>query len=433
VQHLRRLALVSFVLALIVWTMAVPTIAAQSLHTRAADLRVALDRLLGEHAFLTVEAMRTGIRGGADFAAAAEALEGNTTDLQATISSVYGDAAGARFGELWRSHLGYIVDYTVALDHGDAAGQQVALDGLEDYTHDFSVFLAGANPNLTEAAVQSLLGEHVTQLEQLASYASEDYDKSFMTARHIYAHMYTVGDALSGAIAMQFPEQLPGRDVMISPALDLRVTLDRLLGEHTFLAVELMRAGFAGGAEAAAARAAVDDNSADLTEAVTSVYGDGAGTQFASLWDEHVDAYATYIKALADGDDAAADAARSTLEAYGAQFGAFLASANPNLTAGGVEELLDGHTQHLLAQADAYAAGDYSEAYQIGREAHHHIQQVSDALAIAIAEQFPEIFPALPATDLDSRPSDVVPRFALIVLVALILLAAFRRSSLLRR
>jgi hypothetical protein len=431
VHHLRRLALTSFVLALIVWATAVPPIAAQSLHTRAADLRVALDRLLGEHAFLTVEAMRTGVRGGADFAAAAEALEGNTTDLQAMISSVYGDAAGARFGELWRSHLGYIVDYTVAIDHRDAAAQQVALDGLDDYTHDFSAFLAGANPNLTEAAVQSLLGEHVTQLEQLASYANEDYEKSFMTARHVYAHMYTVGDALSGAIAKQFPEQLPGRDVMVSPALDLRVALDRLLGEHTFLAVELMRAGFAGGDEAAAARAAVDDNSADLTDAITSVYGDDAGKQFASLWDEHVDAYATYIKALADGDDAAADGARSTLEAYGAQFGAFLSAANPNLSADGVEKLLDGHTKHLLDQADAYAAGDYSEAYQIGREAHQHIQQVSDALAIAIAEQFPEIFPALPATDLDGPATEVVP-LALVILVSLVLLAAFRRLSFMR-
>ena len=41
----------------------------------AVQLRLALDRVLAEHAFLSIEAMRTGIAGGAEFEVAAEVLK----------------------------------------------------------------------------------------------------------------------------------------------------------------------------------------------------------------------------------------------------------------------------------------------------------------------------------------------------------------------
>src|SRR5215211_6850524 len=57
----------------------------------AAELRVDLDRLLAEHAFLTIEQMRSGLIGAPDFEAAAKAVEANSTEVAAAIGSVYGD------------------------------------------------------------------------------------------------------------------------------------------------------------------------------------------------------------------------------------------------------------------------------------------------------------------------------------------------------
>ena len=45
-----------------------------NLGSPAAQLRVDLDRLLAEHAFLTIEQMRSGLTSAPDFAAAAKAV-----------------------------------------------------------------------------------------------------------------------------------------------------------------------------------------------------------------------------------------------------------------------------------------------------------------------------------------------------------------------
>ena len=76
----------------------------------AADLRVTLDRLLSEHADLAIVAMQKGYDGAPDFAMAAAQLDKNTTDLTKAIASVYGDAGGMKFQQLWKAHIGMFVD-----------------------------------------------------------------------------------------------------------------------------------------------------------------------------------------------------------------------------------------------------------------------------------------------------------------------------------
>ncbi len=65
----------------------------------ATQLRVALDRVLAEHAFLLIQAMRTGLTPGPEFDAAPGALDANTNQLVAAIQSVYGKDAADAFGE----------------------------------------------------------------------------------------------------------------------------------------------------------------------------------------------------------------------------------------------------------------------------------------------------------------------------------------------
>ena len=77
------------------------------LSSPAAELRVDLDRLLAEHAFLTIEQMRSGLGNAPDFAAAATAVEANSTEVAEAIGSIYGESAVEPFGDIWRSHIGY--------------------------------------------------------------------------------------------------------------------------------------------------------------------------------------------------------------------------------------------------------------------------------------------------------------------------------------
>lgn len=368
-------------------------LAVPNFNTPAAQLRITVNRALAEHAFLLGEAMRSGLGGGEGFEAAGDALEENTTELVGLIESVYGAAAGDQFGELWRSHVAYLVDYTRALEADDDTAQDLAQDQLHEYVTDFSTFLAGANPNLPAAAVEELVSEHVEQLEAIAAFDAGDYSRAYPAIRRTYAHMFSIGDALSEAIAVQFSDRFTGKSLAYSPAGDLRLTLDRLLGEHTVLAVTAMRAGVSEAADQEAARDALDANTDDLAAAIGSIYGGAAGDAFVDVWSTHTDAYLDYVTSTLDGDTDGQQAAIDSLAEYRTEFSDFLADANPELSEAALRDLLAHHTAQLVDQVDAFAAGDYEQAYGIAREAFAHAFDIGDALALAIAAQFPGMFP----------------------------------------
>ena len=69
-------------------------------------------------------------------------------------------------------------------------------------------FLAGANPNLTEDAVRGLLTTHVGHHSaQIREIMQGDMKAEATTWAAMRAHMDTLADALSGAIAKQFPQK----------------------------------------------------------------------------------------------------------------------------------------------------------------------------------------------------------------------------------
>jgi hypothetical protein len=370
-----------------------PAWAAPDFNVPAAQLRAGLDRVLSEHAFLLAEAMRAGLSDNPSFAAAGAALEVNSQELEQLISGVYGRDPGRAFGETWREHVAYLIDYTRALAGDDAAAQDLAQRQLHDYATELASLLESVNPNLPAAAVEQLVGEHVQQLEGIAAFNTGQFDEAYPAIRQTYSHMFAIGDALSEAIALQFPAEFEGKSLAFSPAVDLRITLDRLLGEHTMLAVTVTRASLSGDADAEAARMALASNTADLTAAVADIYGAAAARAFDRLWNAHTNAYVRYVRGTIDDAPRARQAALDDLVAYRDDFSAFLADANPQLSATDLRSMLAHHTEQLIDQVDAFAAEDYDSAYAVSREAFAHAFVLGDALSLAIAAQFPDRYP----------------------------------------
>ena len=402
---MRRFRFLSPMVAAVLLALATlgPVVAIEGLATPASNLRVTLARLLAEHAFLTVQALHAGVADDDQFAAAAGALEANTAELEEAIAGIYGDEAGQRFGDLWRAHIGYVVDYTRARQSSDEAAEQEAIDGLAAYQADFASFLAGANPHLSEETLHHLLEDHLRQLQQVANLQAGDFDEVYESAREAYDHMFALGDGLAGAIALQFPDTFTGRGVAFGPAIDLQVALDRLLGEHAFFAVEVMRTSEPGAVPGASAGEALASNGESLRAAIEGIYGEAAGDGFADIWEQHNGYYVDYVRARLAGDEAAADVARAGLEEFSGRMADFFAGASDLLDAEAVRSGLAVHTDHLLDQVDAHEAGDYAASFAIGREAYQHMGAVSDLLATGIVNQFPERF--LPDTALGTSPA----------------------------
>lgn len=396
----------------------------------ATQVRVALDRVLAEHAFLIIEVMRLGLEGGQEFEAAADSLDANTEDLIGAIAGIYGDPAGDAVGVQWRNHIAFIVDYARALADADTTAANVADQQLRRYVTDFSALLSSAIAPLPQDAVEGLVQEHIDQLEQVAAFDAADFGDAYPAVRATYEHMFMIGDGLALGIVNQFPDRFTGGPSAFSPATDMRLTLDRLLGEHTALASLAMRASLTDAPDEAAAAEALADNAAALADTIGGIYGDEAGNAFSDLWTRHTSLYIDYVAATKAGDTADQETARRGLADYSSDFTAFLASANPFLSGSSFEGLVGAHTEHLLDQVDAYADDDFVAAYRIGREGFAHTGVISAGLAAAIADQFPQRFPdASMAPAAGGGPTGLAAPAALLVLavVSIAAVASVRR------
>ncbi|MGH8824821.1 MAG: hypothetical protein ACRDVN_10130 [Jiangellaceae bacterium] len=168
----------------------------------ARQLQSRLGLLLGEHAELAVDAMRSGVSNSPDFPAAGAALDGNTREITAMIESVFGAASAGSFQALWADHIDSFVTYTQALVSGDAALENAATERLKGFNADFAAFLSTSTqgrlgaPALADAFVmhEDLL------LRQIDAYADRDYSTAHQLSFDAFQHMFALAAQTATAI-----------------------------------------------------------------------------------------------------------------------------------------------------------------------------------------------------------------------------------------
>lgn len=185
-------------------------------------------------------------------------------------------------------------------------------------------------------------------------------------------HAAAVAEHAEAAEARSAPEQ----------ALQLQA----LLGQHSVLAAEFMRGRIRGDENfAQSANAALGRNTDAMTQLLGGVLGDATARRFAALWAEHVVELFTYARGLADQDEHVRHEARAELIEYEEDLAAFFVDASHGrLTTRAANGAMRMHVDHLLAQADAYAAHDYATADRIYRESYQHTYELGGTIAAAV-------------------------------------------------
>ena len=179
--------------------------------------------------------------------------------------------------------------------------------------------------------------------------------------------------------------------VVTSPAADLQVTLDQLLGEHALLAASATQKGYDGSADFGAVAKQLDANSVASSKAIASIYGAKAGDEFLNgknMWRDHIKDFVAYTVALKKHDQAGQDKAVTALGGYVNDFGAFLAKAT-GLPASAVKADLAEHVGQLKSQIDHYAAGNYTQAAKDTSTEYQHMFMTGQILATGITTQTP--------------------------------------------
>jgi hypothetical protein len=180
-------------------------------------------------------------------------------------------------------------------------------------------------------------------------------------------------------------------------AATLRAGLTGLLTEHVYLAALATGSALRGDtkgfeAYATALNGPSNSNTADITAAITSVYGAEVGRAFDGLWrsEGHIPAVVAYTQGIAANDKAKADKAVADLLGYAKVFGTTLNSVNSNLPAAAVEEGVKMHITTLKTVIDAQKAGNQPLVYSSLRAAYGHMGEFAGTLAGATQAKFPD-------------------------------------------
>jgi len=353
----------------------------------AVNLEVALDQLLGEHAMVLELAMQALYQGNTGlYQAYMDQMTANTKALTAAIAGIYGSAAGSEFASLWNQHK-YFFTYVEDVKAGNASGAAAAQATLTHYKDEFSQFLAKANPNFSESALSTLLQDHINQI----TLAFTDYvagKDTASVAETVKADnlMYSAGAYLAQGIIAQYPAKFDHTTIN-TPAGNLRVSLDQLLGEHAFILEQRMQALGQGNAMLYKGYTiAMNQNTESLTQAITGLYGSAAGKKFEALWNDHM-YFFSYVKARMQ-----ADAAQATLTRYKDEFSEFMATADPHLSEATLSSVLQEHINQITRAFNLYVDGRYLASDAELVDDYKLMYTAGDYLATGIEAQFPTMF-----------------------------------------
>jgi hypothetical protein len=305
--------------------------------SKAADFRIRLDLLLGEHVFIIAKQSSAPAR-QAEYTSYLRLLTTNSTDLTDLVRSAMGDTVAGQFEQIWNAQNDYLVSYTIGLVTHNKAKADAAQSGLSGtFVPQFSQFLTEVTQGPPDV-ITPLVSQHMLETKgMLDDQQAKNYPRLYADLRTSYANAARVGDAIAPRIAGRFPDKFPGN--VSGPAVDLRATLNIVFQEHVYLTT--MRTSAVIGrrpAEQAAAAAALVANSTTLDAQLTAAFGSSTALGFDHAWaagDAAMIAYASAATAaskqqalaqltdasvtqlagwLADTTNVAADASRSVLE-----------------------------------------------------------------------------------------------------------------------
>ncbi len=162
---------------------------------------------------------------------------------------------------------------------------------------------------------------------------------------------------------------------------------------HIFWVRNVVVDTFAGNKKAAAAaEKEVVANAKQIAAAIEPYYGKAASEKLFGLLAGHYGAVKQYLDATAAGSKDKQEAAVKNLTGNATEIAKFLSSANPNLPFDTLNGLLIAHGGHHIQQTQQLRSKQYAEEAQTWEAMKKHMYVIADALAGAIARQFPAKF-----------------------------------------
>lgn len=162
---------------------------------------------------------------------------------------------------------------------------------------------------------------------------------------------------------------------------------------HIFWVRNVVTETLAGNTKAAAAAEnEVVANAKAIAASIEPFYGKAASEKLFGLLAGHYGAIKQYLEGTATSSRARQDAAIKALTGNASEIARFLSGANPNLPFDTLNGLLLGHGGHHVQEIQQLKGRQFAEEAQTWDAMKKHMYVIADALAGAIAKQFPAKF-----------------------------------------
>jgi CTP:molybdopterin cytidylyltransferase MocA len=183
----------------------------------------------------------------------------------------------------------------------------------------------------------------------------------------------------------------PERTVVVTLQAHARY-VERDLGEklHPHVLSQPENRGTA--AAAAAAEQEAVANAKQIAAAIEPYYGKAASEKLFGLLAGHYGAVKQYLEATVAGSKDKQDAAYTSVSGNASEIARFLSGANPNLPFDTLNGLLLAHGGRHAQQIRHVQGKQYAQEAQTWEAMKSHMYVIADALAGAIAKQFPRQF-----------------------------------------
>lgn len=356
--------------------------------SKAADFRIRLDLLLGEHVFIVAKQSSAPTR-RAEYTSYLRLLTTNSGDLTDLVRSALGDIVAGQFESAWNAQNDDLVSYTIGLvthNTAKADAAQSALSGT--FTPQFSKLLSDVT-QVPSDVVTPLVSRHVLEMKAvLDDRQSQNYQRLYTDIRTAHADAVQVGDAIAPMIAARFPDKFPGS--ASGPAADLRATLNIGFQERSYLTTMLTSAVIGRRpAEQAAVAASLVENTNALDALLTDALGAGSALSFAHALAAGNTAMIAYASAAAASSKQRA--LTQLTDASVTQISGWLADST-NLAVDSSRQVLQSEVEAVTTVVDDQRARAWSRLAADDRSAEAAAEVVADLIASATIAKLPARF-----------------------------------------
>jgi phage terminase Nu1 subunit (DNA packaging protein) len=169
------------------------------------DFRTAMRKLWEDHVTYTRNYIISAVADLEDADAVAKRLLENQDEIGDAIKPYYGSEAGDQLTKLLREHITIATEVVKAAKAGEKDALTAAQDKWNANGKSIAAFLAHANPNWSQANLESMLQKHLDLTTgEVVSRLKKDWGADIKYYDEGHEHMLMFSDTLADGIVKQF-------------------------------------------------------------------------------------------------------------------------------------------------------------------------------------------------------------------------------------